>query len=349
MSVNSTKLYFPSFEVSTESMGEAESTDDIIWNNLNMSALIFKCSQLTVWFVGSLGNIFSFLFFTQKEFRKTSTGLLFQCLALCDFVVVQEHIEALFLFVGLPNAMAHSSFVCRIRLWIIVTARLSAVWVLVSIACERLICVVWPYKIKLLFSNKRCKISVAFLVCSSCLIAVPQLLTSDSVGVYDSRAERFIKWCTPHNIGTVGYYMWKIEPWVFFTMYSAFPFVLLIIINFGIIVALGRAQKKRQSLQSSISVTNTSSPSGGSVNSDNSKLNSMTIMLLLVSFSFIILTTPWCLYIVLRSIVGLHIDHLAGASFLLMGINHSINFILYCLSGQRFRKQFVDMICCRSL
>ncbi len=351
MSFNITTLSYPTFEVSTGSITEHESTDDsIIWNNLTLSELIFKCCQLTLWLLGSVGNILSFMFFTQKEFSTTSTGVLFQSLALCDFVVVQEHIEALFLFVGLPNAMAHSSFVCRVRLWIIVSARLSAAWVLVSIGCERLICVVWPYKIKTLFSRRRCKMCVALLVCCSCLIAVPQLLTSESVGLYNTTAHLLIKWCTPHNIGLVGYYMWHIETWVFFTLYSALPFLTLITINTAIIIALRRANKKRQILQSRTSNASTTHSTFGSGDACHSNLNRLTSMLLFVSFTFIFLTIPWCVFILLRSLGGLDnkLEDFGGAGFLLMGINHSINFLLYILSGHTFRKQFLRMICCRS-
>ena len=68
----------------------------------------------------------------------------------------------------------------------------------------------------------------------------------------------------------------------------------------------------------------------------------MTTMLLTVSFTWLILTAMFTLH----SLLGIH--HLTPRSFdinflvkttafLLMYVNHSINLLLYCFTGRRFR------------
>lgn len=91
-----------------------------------------------------------------------------------------------------------------------------------------------------------------------------------------------------------------------------------------------------------------SSPAAVAATHSQSKV---TYMLLVVSVTWLILTAPWTL----RSIVAMASGGLGDdprgvkqfvttVSFLLMYINHAINFYLYCVTGRKFRRELHDML-----
>ena len=69
-----------------------------------------------------------------------------------------------------------------------------------------------------------------------------------------------------------------------------------------------------------------------------------TVMLLTVSFAFVILTGPVAMA---KTIVGDDTPKLVyGITVLLRYLNHSINGVLYCISGSRFRQELRDLLNC---
>ena len=68
-------------------------------------------------------------------------------------------------------------------------------------------------------------------------------------------------------------------------------------------------------------------------------------LLVTVSIMFILLTGPSS---VVYSIT--HYPHLVvtGALNVMATLNHSINSVLYCIVGSRFRHELMDTLCCRS-
>jgi hypothetical protein len=82
----------------------------------------------------------------------------------------------------------------------------------------------------------------------------------------------------------------------------------------------------------------------------SSKEKQITIMLLTISISFIILTLPYSAYELLRKLDFLQYKwlknrHVMRACMLLIDINHATNFIFYCLTAQRFRKELYKVLC----
>ena len=69
-----------------------------------------------------------------------------------------------------------------------------------------------------------------------------------------------------------------------------------------------------------------------------------SVMLLTVSFAFLILTGPMCVY---TSIIENDPPRLLyGVAAILQYLNHSINGLLYCISGSRFRHEFAQLFKC---
>jgi len=84
----------------------------------------------------------------------------------------------------------------------------------------------------------------------------------------------------------------------------------------------------------------------------------ITMMLLMVSFTFLLLTSPVVIVLLYKRYYWLPSTNAEKATARLthaivdnlMYTNHAVNFLLYCLSGQRFRLEFkrlLDSACCR--
>ena len=64
-----------------------------------------------------------------------------------------------------------------------------------------------------------------------------------------------------------------------------------------------------------------------------------SVMLLAVSFAFIILTGPICV----RNLMNDPPKMVYGVTVILQYLNHSINGVLYCITGSRFRQELRNL------
>jgi hypothetical protein len=78
----------------------------------------------------------------------------------------------------------------------------------------------------------------------------------------------------------------------------------------------------------------------------------VTYMLLTVSFFYLVLTSPYAAYSLFFQIRSddphTHAVNMLIKTifFILMYTNHSINFILYCVTGRKFRRELKDLVVC---
>ena len=138
------------------------------------------------------------------------------------------------------------------------------------------------------------------------------------------------KYCTYVNIPE-GYddIYWQIHS----ILYSFAPFTIMIIVNFMIIFKFMKAkwQKCRGGTESVSQALSKSAVKG-------------TVMLVIVSTAFIVLTGPKAIgcAVYAEGMPWL----MFGTVILLQYLNHSINALLYCISGFRFRHELVKVFGC---
>ena len=115
-------------------------------------------------------------------------------------------------------------------------------------------------------------------------------------------------------------------------LYSFIPFIIMIIMNSAIVLKLFKAKCSNTQHQGTVST-----------NQALSKAATRGIaMLLIVSFTFILLTGPMAtiLYFDLDiNFYALLVTSLSSA------FNHCINAVLYCVVGKRFRTELVVVVC----
>ena len=118
------------------------------------------------------------------------------------------------------------------------------------------------------------------------------------------------------------------------SLYSFGPFVTISLFNLAIIYKFVKAKLE--------------TARAGTTESTNQALSKSamrgTAILITVSITFILLTSPAN---IMHSITH-HPNHIVKAvTYVLMCMNHSINAVLYCIVGSRFRHEVVKTLCCR--
>ncbi|CAH1801161.1 unnamed protein product [Owenia fusiformis] len=234
-------------------------------------------------------------------------------------------------------------WVCKIHHVAIYTLLDFSAWLLVALSVDRVITVYMPLRAKLVCTRIRAVIVSLCILITLILINGHYLFTVgyfaviiDNEVVYESNCY------IVEGLETFHTEYWF---WIDAVFASFLPFTLLMISNITIVVVIIRAsQRRRQTMQA---VSSSSS-------SDN-QTRSLTIMLICLSITFLILTGPVVVFFLLDR---LNVDPKEEASydrvkshmysvivFCLMYTNNAINFILYCVSGKKFRSSLVDVFC----
>ena len=190
---------------------------------------------------------------------------------------------------------------------------------------------------------KRTRVTILCVIIFSVLYNSPHMVTSSNQG-----------WqCLPYGeesvmsekYGTLYY-------WLSFILHYALPFVLLLSMNCVIIHTIRSSAKFRTKLDRV--PDNNSEGQGqsqGHLPKTKSSENQVYIVLLLVAFGFLILTTPGYLLFLFIMVVDFETSAKVYAGFYLFFnvaqklhyTNHGINFFLYVMSGQKFRKDLMKL------
>ena len=278
-------------------------------------------------FVGTAGNILSFVIFSRPALKQSATALYFRCLAVADTLALNN---------GLWPSWMHDAFgidiypvtdvSCRIQTYLRYTLPDCAVWVLVIMAIERMVGVQWPHRVHDIFTRRRIRFSVFIMVIVVALINIPALWIATK-----NDGSVSLHTCTVAN-DELAYQIW---PWVDLTIYSLLPFTIMTGCSIVIIKTVYR-RRRRLSRQCSVN------------GNTGSNVKTMTTILLTVTFVFLFLTIPFTIYAITRDeLYGeVNVDYHLFYAFarILRYVNNSVNFVLYCLSGKPFRVELMHLL-----
>ena len=202
---------------------------------------------------------------------------------------------------------------------------------------ERAIAVCLPLKMKQILTKKRLVLAWFCLFLVVCLINIHFWAVLE----FDFIERSIIKMC--HYKDQFQYFGNNIWYWIDGLMTFVIPFSILFISNLIIIIKLLQAKKKRD-VEMNV----------GDKEGKGTRTKSTTIMLLVVSFAFLILVSPRMI-IYLGAFTGVfnpsnsksnvQFVFSKSAADYLYYMNNAINFVLYFMSGPRFRNAFLSIIC----
>ena len=220
---------------------------------------------------------------------------------------------------------------CKALAWFSSMFAHYGMWLVLFMTADRVIAIKAPLRAPSLCTPKRAKRSVLALLVATCAFTVPYYTQSD--------ISNNGKLCTGLAVQDT---LSLVYSWVNIVMGCFFPFIALLTMNSIIIHAMLRrgshlveGQKKDDDKRSA----------------ENRQL---TFMLLLVTFTFLALICPQYLRYFVYSFKSQSTSPFAFAEYVLVVhisnkmyfTNNSVNFLLYCMGGTKFRNDLKELLGC---
>ena len=313
--------------------------------------------------IGTFGNIFSFVILRRKVMSMQSTYLYLAVLAWADTLVLYVGLLRLWISeLSGRDFKNDNDWFCKITSALLYTSSDYSVWLIIAVTVERYIVVCHPFKASVLCKTARAKRALVLILLLTFGINSHFFWTVEVSQIpYD-----FGNKSESHCGGKQEYDgFFKAWSWVDAIKYSFLPLVIITLLNSMIIRRVILAYRKRNNSHTGSASRSGSNGAGGtgsggtgsasarrgSISEASTKL---TLMLLTVSFSFLLTTLPMIITLLVRRFwrVDRHDQHgMAQFSLartvvtLLMYTNHSMNFFLYCATGQKFRHQVLLFLC----
>ena len=304
-------------------------------DSLSLANILWIYVSPAIFLFGFIGNVLILIVMGRRKFHGSTTSVYLRIMALADLCC---------LVVGmLPEWLENSHIItfkeihpvtCKIEKFLHYTTGDTSIWILVAFTIDRFVAVCFP-----LDKTEVCKPHRARLYCLALLLVACiknfHVFWTRGYEVTSSNGSAI----TSKNCGhpTVEYKRFEkyVRPWIVFSLATALPFLIILICNGCIVRALVQARKlhKSQQFQS---------------NKEKTYMQ-MTIMCLSASFAFLICIAPSIVILIGKPYwprgKNSAYDIAKAINNELVYVNHSINFLLYCITGERFRRELC--IICR--
>lgn len=305
--------------------------------------------------IGTIGNLFSLIILARYR-SKVKTYTYLAVLAAMDILVLYVGLLRIWLSIFFIDIPSISSLLCKSISFLGYVSSDLSVWLIVAVTMERFVAVYFPLRASRIFTTSRVRLIILGIALVICAANLHVLWTLDLRHTRQNNSN--VTLCKP--LPAFQSLMVTIWPWVDAAMYSFIPFVVITVFNILLIKRISEARNMRKHLQQ-YTVRRKSSTCSGNTNAksfENSKR--LTRMLIAVSFTFLVTTLPVNVFHIVSPVLGPddktmelgeYIESFALFSLLrtiaemLMYLNHSINFFLYCVTGKQFRYQFMQLIC----
>ena len=257
---------------------------------------------------------------------------LFMPTHLCDYISGCT----VYLSIGHGVAIPPSQYwYCTLSIAVFFSSQLCTMLIIVNMTFGRFYSIIRPHKAAAFNTLRRARIIIAVVVLFSVLYNVPHLLTSSN--------EEWI--CLPYGKKSVMAKPYALlYYWLSFIIQFVFPFISLLIMNCVIIHKMHSSSdfRNRQGTEG-----NVSGPGGKLKKSEKQ----VYVTLLLVTFGFLILTTPSYLFFIFIMVIDFTTSPKMFAAYYLFFsaaqqmnyTNNGINFFLYVISGKKFRSNLVKL------
>lgn len=290
---------------------------------------------------GCLGNAVSVTVLHKDNDRKNATNWLLQMLAVVDtlYLITCVFIQPLKVihddtnwFPQLRRAFPYM----EPHMWAFASiTQTITVWMVLLVTVDRYIAICHPLNSNLR-SIDRCKIAVVITIFCAILYNIPRFLEREIVMKTSCETgERVVHVQRSDLRNSKTYYL--VYKFIFYLFFRSLgPLLALIFLNVRLIMALSTVRRRQKSMTKR-----------------HRNRENITLMLVVVVTIFIFCEIP---SLILRLLVSgreykwfkielLPLQYANCISNALLTINSSVNFLIYCLIGKKFRKILLNMYC----
>ncbi|XP_061179616.1 cysteinyl leukotriene receptor 1-like [Saccostrea echinata] len=302
---------------------------------------IFKSSQ-QIWtysapillVLGTVTNILTIIVLLRKKLRRKTTIFYLTILSIINLLTLYIGLGKTWLMVTFDVYISvQSEFLCRFSTFALNLLLNLTVWILVAVTVDRCIIVCLPQLAKRICLLKYSKgVAAGMFV----VLAIANMHLFWGVAIRKTHGS-LEKDCTHGND-----FNEFIFPWLSLTLGFIVPFVIMVIANSFIIRCIYLSNKRL--------AYHHSNDSKNSNSNHNKRLSSVTSMLLATNATFMILTLPIMIFLIVEPYHVANEDVTANMHLTWAIVNicdytdHSVNFFLYCLAGTTFRRELRKLL-----
>jgi len=295
--------------------------------------VVYGILLVGVGILGLLGNVISIVVLTRPQ-MKSSINIILVGLVSCDSILIVTSILMFGIKALSFNYEIHVfPYICGPVVYPVgLIAQSGSCYLTLAVTIERYLAVCWPLKARHLCSQGRSKLAVAVFLGISIIYNIPRWLeitwtpAETGVGAYASPTQ------LRENKDYIDIYV----NWMYLVFMYIIPFSCLAILNLLTFLEIRRASQRRARLSS-----------------QEQKEHNLATMFLVVVLVFFICNALPLVNNIMEAVGGLSFadipDGLLAVANLFVTINSSINFLIYCLFGNKFRTIFMQIFCCRPL
>ncbi|XP_025994992.2 thyrotropin-releasing hormone receptor isoform X2 [Solenopsis invicta] len=289
-------------------------------------------------FLGCLGNCLSVYAFLGTKLRYSSSSIYLGALAINDNIFLLLGVFIPWLRTWGVNIFNQQGFCQFIQYFGYVSSFLNA-WLVVAFTVERYIAVKWPLRRQFLCTVVRAKMTVTGLTVSAILLSSPIIYLTRKTTDQDCGSNKNIE--NDENLRRLSEIYNTIDSIVSFVV----PLITIVIFN----MLIARNIYKLDNIRRTLTIESNVSNDRAHASRDRMPQTKVTKMLLVVSTTFLCLNLP---AVVIRIIVFIYNQKIEELLWLywaqqivqaLFYTSFGINFILYCASGQNFRREILRM------
>lgn len=335
------------------------STEFLAGGNTTFSEIIhfLECIQFyyTPFLVasGSIGNWLSVIVFFSTKLRKLSSSYYLAALAISDTGFLLAHFMTWLNMIEIHYF--NTPIICEVSIYISNVCSFLSVYFIVAFTVERFIAVRYPLKRPSMCTVSRAKIVLSSLTLFALISYTPTFIIA---GVEERvLGNRTVPYCdVREGYKDLSHIINSIDAFVVLII----PFSAICVINICICYTVWKLARIRRTMTNSASSTTrtvngihrpTIRTAAASCMRNQSSQTKVTKMLLVVSTVFLILNLPSYIFRARSYFVEKNEEKaellmiVQHSSYILFQTNFAINFILYCISGQNFRKALASLCC----
>jgi hypothetical protein len=296
----------------------------------------------TIAIIGLVNNVLSFLIMNSRHYRQNVSCFCLKILAVIDLFSLFEYLLVQ-IWYSVPFAFRQlvGSFFCVQLFWVVNSTVNMSAWTLVYIAATRFVAVVYPLKSATWCTKKKANIFFVFNVLIFFTWEIKNVVWRRYFE--DLSNPRFFCYIL-EEYAAVALQLYMVQT----SLYIFIPWILIAFANLYTILTLTRRH------DDVIWMSRVDRKS----NSGTADERSITRMLLLTMFAFLVLMLPYCVYTIFwdvfyhsvalsENMILIRLIHYK-ISLIMTNANHAVNFYMYCAACKKFRQSLWEMLSLRS-